>query len=66
MNWQRQKFQPYLSVDDVPAAKAVKSVYNITRERAWRPLYEKELQNIQTFHKAGLKQVYIQSDPIHE
>jgi len=37
---------PYISVDDKPAAKGLKSVYNnITRERAWRPLYEKELQN---------------------
>jgi len=35
---------PYISVDDKPAAKALKSMYNIRRERAWRPLYEKELQ----------------------
>jgi len=37
----------------IPAHKAVKSVFNITREHAWRPLWEKDLGNIQFEYKAG-------------
>ena len=38
--------QPFLPEDRLPAFKTVKSVYNITRERGWRPIWEKELGNV--------------------
>jgi hypothetical protein len=46
-----QKYQPYISEEQLPAVRTVKSVYNITRERNWRPLYEKDLANILHFYR---------------
>ncbi|KAJ3495134.1 hypothetical protein NLJ89_g10675 [Agrocybe chaxingu] len=49
----RQKYQPFLSEETLPSHKAVKSVSNITRERGWRPIWEKELGNLLFEFKAG-------------
>lgn len=37
----------------LPAHRSVKSIYNITRERSWRPLWEKELGNIKHEYLGG-------------
>ena len=39
----RETYQPYITEDNIPAVKIVKSVYNITRKRNWCPIGEKEL-----------------------
>jgi len=63
---QRQKFQPYLTEEQLPAFKAVKSVFNITRERAWRTLWEKELGNIAHEYKVGMATAgFVENDDIH-
>jgi len=63
---QRQKFQPYLTEEQLPAFKAVKSVFNITRERGWRTLWEKELGNIAHEYKIGMATSgFVENDDIH-
>ncbi|KII90163.1 hypothetical protein PLICRDRAFT_53263 [Plicaturopsis crispa FD-325 SS-3] len=49
----RLRYRPALDVDELPAHRFVKSVYNIVRERAWRPLFHTELQNILVAWKEG-------------
>ncbi|PPR05722.1 hypothetical protein CVT24_006675, partial [Panaeolus cyanescens] len=49
----RNLCQPYLSEDEVQSFRTVKSVYNITRERGWGPIWQKHLSNILLFYKAG-------------
>ncbi|KAF8996700.1 hypothetical protein BDQ17DRAFT_1329777 [Cyathus striatus] len=62
----RQWFQPFLPEAQLPAFRAVKSTYNITRERGWRPLWEKELSNVVYEYKAGkVTSGYVDSDDIH-
>ncbi|KAJ7204892.1 hypothetical protein C8J57DRAFT_1541993 [Mycena rebaudengoi] len=39
-------YLPDLELDTVPAHLAVKSAYNITCERGWRPIWEKEPANV--------------------
>ena len=63
---QRQKFQPYLTEEQLPAFKPVKSVFNITGERAWRTLWGKELGNIAHEYKIGMVTVgFVENDDIH-
>ena len=62
----RHKMQPFLPEDRLPAFKAVKSVYNITRERGWRPIWEKELGNVAHEYKLGMVGAgFIVNDPVH-
>ncbi|KAJ7182577.1 hypothetical protein C8R43DRAFT_868246 [Mycena crocata] len=62
----RQTFLPDLSLEAVPAHHSVKSVYNITRERGWRPIWEKELANVKYAYKSGkVASGYHPEDPIH-
>ncbi|TFY53216.1 hypothetical protein EVG20_g10219 [Dentipellis fragilis] len=49
----RETFQPYLPSDTLPPHVFVKSVYNITRERAWRPLWAQDLANILFRYETG-------------
>ena len=57
---------PALSEETLPAHRAVKSVFNITRERGWRPLWDKELANIEAFYLAKVATVgLIVNDAIH-
>ena len=46
------EYQPHISEAEIPSFNAVKSIKNITRERSWRPLYEKDLANILYFYKS--------------
>ena len=63
----RARFQPFLPEDKLPAFKAVKSVYNITRERAWRSLWHKELGNIAHIYQIGkAASGYVEIDSIHQ
>ena len=62
----RARFQPFLSEENLPAFKAVKSIYNITRERSWRPLWHKELENIAHIYNLGkASSGYTESDIVH-
>jgi hypothetical protein len=45
----RMRYAPGISIEEIPAARHTKSVYNITVERQWQPLYRKCLSNILTF-----------------
>ncbi|KAF8995313.1 hypothetical protein BDQ17DRAFT_1522641 [Cyathus striatus] len=63
-----RKFQPFLPEDQLPAFRAVKSTFNITCERGWRPIWEKELLNI---HKqkgillpSGASRIDLYSKPV--
>ncbi|KAF7310286.1 hypothetical protein MIND_00402600 [Mycena indigotica] len=63
----REQSFPELSLEVVPAHRSVKSVYNITRERNWRPLWEKELANVRYQYEAGkIEAGYHPADPIHQ
>ncbi|KAF8179208.1 hypothetical protein BJ912DRAFT_855711 [Pholiota molesta] len=63
----RQIYQPYLSEEILPAHKAVKSIYNVTRERNWRPIWEKELGNVAFEYTSGKGLIgFHQDNPIHE
>ncbi|KAJ7216981.1 hypothetical protein GGX14DRAFT_601649 [Mycena pura] len=63
----RQAALPELSVEELPAHRSVKSVYNITRERNWRPLWEKELANVKYQYETGkIEAGYHPQDPIHQ
>jgi hypothetical protein len=63
----RQIYQPFLPEDTLPAHRATKSIFNITRERAWRPLWEKELGNVLHSYKIGKESIGFQiNNPIHE
>ncbi|KAF8990438.1 hypothetical protein BDQ17DRAFT_1216898, partial [Cyathus striatus] len=58
----RQKFQPLLPEDQLPAFGAAKSTCNITRERGW----EKELYNVAHEYQAGkFASGFVESDSIH-
>ncbi|KZV78768.1 hypothetical protein EXIGLDRAFT_633268 [Exidia glandulosa HHB12029] len=49
-----------------PAYSGLKSVYNITVERQWRPLYDEILENILIWFRAGLRNgVYHEQDTTH-
>ncbi|KAF7307411.1 hypothetical protein MIND_00535500 [Mycena indigotica] len=62
-----QESFPELSLELVPAHRSVKSVYNITRERNWRPLWEKDLANIRFQYETGkIDAGYHPTDPIHQ
>ncbi|KAG6807536.1 hypothetical protein H0H92_007153, partial [Tricholoma furcatifolium] len=62
----RQMYLPDLDPHEVPPYKAVTSVKNITRERAWRPLLEKVLRNIQHFYiSEKLTSGYHPNDQVH-
>ena len=62
----RHKMQPFLPEDQLPAFKAVKSVYNITCKRGWQPIWEKELGNVAHEYKFGMVDArFIANDPIH-
>ncbi|KAF8985790.1 hypothetical protein BDQ17DRAFT_1436501 [Cyathus striatus] len=62
----RQRFQPFLPEAQLPAFRTVKSTYNITRERGWRPLWEKELANVVYEYNSGkITSGYVESDDIH-
>jgi len=44
----------------------VKSVYNITRERGWRAIWEKEVENVAHEYKLGMVDAgFIANDPVH-
>lgn len=63
----RNLAQPFLSTDDLPAFRTTKSIFNITRERAWRPIFEKDLSNVLYFYNAGKLRIGFQADdPLHE
>lgn len=58
---------PALPEDTLPAHRAVKSVFNITRERGWRPLWDKELANIEAFYLAKVATVgLVLNDAMHQ
>ncbi|KAJ7194165.1 hypothetical protein GGX14DRAFT_576656 [Mycena pura] len=62
----RQSASP-LDLQKVPAHQSVKSVYNITRERAWRPLYHDELANVRWFYDNGkIEAGYHPLDAVHQ
>ncbi|KAJ6596489.1 hypothetical protein B0H10DRAFT_1828332, partial [Mycena sp. CBHHK59/15] len=62
----RQIYLPDLELDTVPAHLSVKSAYNITRERGWRPIWEKELANVEYAYESGkIASGYHSQDPIH-
>ncbi|EPQ49861.1 hypothetical protein GLOTRDRAFT_51480 [Gloeophyllum trabeum ATCC 11539] len=62
----RQTFQPHLDSQILPPHVFVKSTYNITRERAWRPLWEKEMANVLESWRLGKDDSgYHPEDPIH-
>ncbi|KAG6846741.1 hypothetical protein H0H93_012164, partial [Arthromyces matolae] len=66
-NTMRQMYLPDLDPNEVPPYKGVTSVKNITRERAWRPLLEKVLRNIQHCYVSGqLTSGYHPNDPVHQ
>ncbi|GJJ14738.1 hypothetical protein Clacol_009005 [Clathrus columnatus] len=46
-------FAPSLSVEMIPPARLVRSIRNITRERNWRPIWEKELKNVLEAWRSG-------------
>jgi hypothetical protein len=51
----------------MPPHKSVKSVYNITCERGWRPIWEKELANVHHMYSTGkIAAGFHPEDPIHE
>ncbi|KAF9548622.1 hypothetical protein CPC08DRAFT_648378 [Agrocybe pediades] len=55
-----------LSRESIPAFKSVKSTKNIVRERAWRPIYHKELSNVLYEHNLGLvTSGYQENDALH-
>ncbi|KAJ7082929.1 hypothetical protein B0H15DRAFT_803055 [Mycena belliarum] len=63
----RQIYLPDLELETVPAHLSVKSVYNITRERGWRPIWEKELANVKYAYESGkMAAGYHPEDPIHQ
>ena len=44
----------------------MKSVYNITRERGWRAIWEKEVENVAHEYKLGMVDAgFIANDPVH-
>ncbi|KAF8911450.1 hypothetical protein CPB84DRAFT_1671914 [Gymnopilus junonius] len=52
--------------DILPSFKAVKSTFNITRERSWHPLWEKELSNVTHEYQLGkIASGFHQGDPTH-
>lgn len=63
----RLRYAPEIPIAEVPASMHVKSVYNITRERAWGPLHQKELANIRNNWDEGrIATGYHASNPLHE
>ncbi|KAJ7163849.1 hypothetical protein C8R43DRAFT_879192 [Mycena crocata] len=63
----RQIYLPDLELETVPAHLSVKSVYNITRERGWRPIWEKELANVKYAYESGkMAAGFHPEDPIHQ
>ncbi|KAF8508002.1 hypothetical protein JB92DRAFT_3098153 [Gautieria morchelliformis] len=55
-----------LSVETLPPHRFVKSVHNITRERGWCPLWNKDLKNVLLAWREGQLEVgYIDSNPTH-
>jgi hypothetical protein len=63
----RQIYLPDLELETVPAHLSVKSVYNITRERGWRPIWEKELANVKYAYETGkIAAGFHPEDPIHK
>jgi len=62
-----QTYQLFLDLDTLPAHVFVKSTKNITRERGWRPIWEKELANIHADWSGGkLEAGFHPGDDIHE
>ncbi|RXW18835.1 hypothetical protein EST38_g7018 [Candolleomyces aberdarensis] len=62
----RKTYQPYITEADVPSHSAVKSPQNITRERGWRPIWEKELANLLHFYRTGQFEAgYLPNDDFH-
>ncbi|KAJ2923158.1 hypothetical protein H1R20_g13935, partial [Candolleomyces eurysporus] len=62
----RKSYQPYISEEDVPSHSAVKSPQNITRERGWHPIWEKELANVLHFYRTGQFDAgYFPNDDFH-
>ena len=49
----------------VPAHNFVKSVYNITVERGWRPLYHRELANLLEIYHAKTPMIFLQGNATH-
>ncbi|KAJ3506413.1 hypothetical protein NLJ89_g6882 [Agrocybe chaxingu] len=63
----RETYQPFLDERTLPAHKAVKSTSNITRERGWRPIWEKELGNVLHEYRLGYHSAGIHvGNEIHE
>ncbi|KAH6903748.1 hypothetical protein BKA70DRAFT_1110640 [Coprinopsis sp. MPI-PUGE-AT-0042] len=61
------KYSPYLDENVLPTVTACKSTKNITRERSWRPLYEKDLSNISHVYKTGqIAAGFHPNDAFHE
>jgi hypothetical protein len=58
------RYAPELLIDELPAATHVKSTYNITVERQWRPLYQQCLANIVAFWEQNNGE-YHEGDPLH-
>ncbi|KAF5315640.1 hypothetical protein D9611_004975 [Ephemerocybe angulata] len=58
----RKRYQPHISEEKVPSHSAVKSPQNVTRERSWRPLWEKHLANILHFYRIGQSDAGYQSN----
>ncbi|KAF8532126.1 hypothetical protein JB92DRAFT_3262896 [Gautieria morchelliformis] len=62
----RTEYLPGLTVDELAPHRFVKSMHNITRERAWRPIFHQELKNILATWQDGQMEVgYRDSDPTH-
>ncbi|KAJ7868533.1 hypothetical protein B0H14DRAFT_2572268 [Mycena olivaceomarginata] len=63
----RQIYLPDLPLDSLPAHRSVKSVYNITRERGWCLIWEKELANVKYAYETGkISAGFHPEDPIHQ
>ncbi|KIY47705.1 hypothetical protein FISHEDRAFT_44855, partial [Fistulina hepatica ATCC 64428] len=53
--------------ESIPPHRSTKSIFNITRERAWRPMFHQTFANIIHFYKTGqLDAGFHPDDPVHE
>lgn len=62
-----QLYQPYLDPQVIAPHRAVKSIFNVTRERGWRPIWEKDLGNVKHAYISGKVDAGFHEDkPLHE
>ena len=58
-------FCPGLTFEELPPHIFVKSVFNITREHSWKPLFYTELENILVAWREGPEAGYQPHNAIH-